>query len=263
MANPALAVLERPSAAGSGRPMSPGQAGGVNYVKAQYAQTAPPASRYMTLDDVVLRTAGMLVTIVATGAVSWSLATSSIAGLLIVVGLVGGFGLGLYMAFTAKANAPLALSYAAFEGLLLGAVSRAFESWHSGVVIQALTGTVAVAAGMLFVYRIGAIRVTPRFTKMVVAGTFGVVALMIVNLLASLFVDGGLGLRDGGMLAVGFSLLCIGLAAMNLVLDFDLVENAIRRGTDERFAWYCAFGLMVTLIWLYIEILRLLSNLRD
>ena len=191
------------------------------------------------------------------------LATSSVAGVLIIVGLIGGLGLGLYMGFTAKANAPLALTYAAFEGLFLGGVSRAFESWHSGVVVQALTGTIAVAVGMLVVYRVGAIRVTPRFTKMVVAGTIGVAALMVVNLLASMFVDGGLGLRDGGMLAIGFSLLCIGLAAMNLVMDFDMIENAIRRGTDERFAWYCALGLMVTLIWLYIEILRLLSNLRD
>jgi uncharacterized YccA/Bax inhibitor family protein len=262
MSNPALAVLERqsPTATPASAPPSamPGQSvPTISYVKAGGATV----TRYMTLDDVVIRTAAMLAVIVATGAVSWS--AGSATGGLVVLGALGGLGLGLYMAFTQKANAVTALIYAAFEGLLLGGISRAFEDWKPGVVVQAITGTLMVAVGVLVAYRVGAIRVTPRFTKMVIVGTFGVVALMFVNLLASLFVDGGLGLRGGGVLAIGFSLVCIALAAMNLVLDFDLIENSIRRGTDERFGWYCAFGLMVTLIWLYLEILRLLAQLRD
>jgi Predicted membrane protein len=100
----------------------------------------------------------------------------------------------------------------------------------------------------------------------VIGATIGAVGLMFVNLLASLFVHGGLGLRDAQhhvWLAVGFSALCIVIAAFNLVLDFDMIEQSIKRGVDERFAWFAAFGLMVTLIWLYIEMLRLIGYLRD
>jgi uncharacterized YccA/Bax inhibitor family protein len=167
------------------------------------------------------------------------------------------------MAFTMKVNAGTALVYAALEGTWLGAVSRAFESWKHGVVVQAILGTVMVAAGMLFVYRIGAIRVTPKFTRVVVGATIGAFGLMLVNLVAYLFHPGGLGLRTGGGLAIMFSLVCIVIAAMNLVLDFDMVEQGIRNGADEKLAWYAAFGITVTLVWLYIEILRLLSYFRQ
>jgi len=223
----------------------------------------PPPTRYMTLDDVVVRTGAMLAVLFAAGAVAWVLAPPDVATGLIIVGAMGGLGLGLYMAFTMRANAVTALLYSAFEGLLLGAISRAFEAAYHGIVIQALTGTVMVAAGMLIVYRTGSIRVTPRFTRVLVGATIGVFGLMIVNMIAYLFHPGGLGLRDGGALAIIFSLLCIVVAAFNLVLDFDVIEQGIRRGADEKFAWYASFGLMVTLIWLYLEILRLLGYLRD
>lgn len=223
-----------------------------------------PAGRYMTLDDVVVRTAAMLGVILLAGGVSWVLAPDASAAMpLMLVGMMGGLGLGLYMAFTMKANAVTALIYSACEGLLLGAISRVFDERFPGIVIQAVTGTVMVAGGMLFVYKIGAIRVTPKFTRIVVGATIGVFGLMIVNLIASLFTDGGMGLRDGGAIAIIFSLVCIGVAAMNLVMDFDMIERGIRQGADEKFAWFAAFGLMVTLIWLYIELLRLLSYLRS
>ncbi len=221
-------------------------------------------TRYMTLDDVVVRTGVMLAVVLVTGALTWSLGPSSTsAGGLIGLGLIGGLGLGLYMAFTMKANAVTAILYSAFEGLLLGGVSRAFNDRYPGIVIQALTGTMMVAGGMLVVYRSGVIRVTPRFTRMVIGATIGALGLMVVNLVASFFVDGGLGLRDGGAMAILFSLVCIGLAAFNLVLDFDMIEQSIKRGADQKFAWYASFGLMVTLIWLYIELLRLIGYLRD
>ena len=147
--------------------------------------------------------------------------------------------------------------------MLLGAVSRAFNDRYPGIVVQALAGTVMVAVGVLIVYKVGAIRVTPKFTRIVFAATLGVFGLMIVNLIAYLFTPNGLGLRSGGTLAIVFSLLCIGIAAMNLVIDFDMVEQGIRRGADEKFAWYASFGILVTLVWLYIEILRLLGYLRN
>jgi uncharacterized YccA/Bax inhibitor family protein len=235
----------------------------------QYEQpsyTGPrPNQRFMTLDDVVQRTGAMLLTILVTGAVAWQLTGDSLqhVGPFLLIGLMGGLGIGLYMSFTGKANAALCLLYSACEGLLLGAVSKAFETrWH-GIVIQAVTGTVMVAIGMLFVYKVGAIRVTPRFTRIVIGATIGAFGLMVVNILASLFVDGGLGLRDGGPIAILFSLVCIVIAAMNLVYDFDVVERGIRQGADQKFAWYASFGITVTLVWLYIEILRLLGYMRD
>ncbi len=230
------------------------------------AYTGPrPGQRFMTLDDVVVRTGAMLALILAAGAVAWQLSGDTLqhVGPFLLIGLMGGLGLGLYMAFTGKANAPLCLTYAACEGLLLGAVSKAFETrWH-GIVIQAVTGTVMVAIGMLFVYKIGAIRVTPRFTRIVIAATIGAFGLMVVNIIASLFVSGGLGLRSGGALAILFSIACIVIAAMNLVYDFDVVERGIRNGADQKFAWYASFGITVTLVWLYIEILRLLGYMRN
>jgi uncharacterized YccA/Bax inhibitor family protein len=219
--------------------------------------------RFMTLDDVVQRTGAMLLVVLAAGAVSWSLATTKVALPMLFVGLMGGLGIGLYMAFTMKANAVTALVYAAFEGLFLGAISKVFNTYYPGIVIQAVVGTLMVALGMLFVYKIGVIRVTPKFTRIAVGATIGVFGLMVVNLIATLFHPGGLGLRSGGGLAIIFSLVCIVIAAMNLVMDFDMIERGIRSGADQKFAWYAAFGLMVTLIWLYIEILRLLSYLNS
>ncbi|HEY8302230.1 MAG TPA: Bax inhibitor-1/YccA family protein [Jatrophihabitans sp.] len=235
----------------------------------QYEQPAyigaRPNQRFMTLDDVVQRTGAMLLTILAAGAVAWVITGDTLqhAMPLLLVGLMGGLGLGLYMSFTGKANAVLCLAYSVCEGLLLGAISKAFETrWH-GIVIQAITGTVMVAVGMLFVYKIGAIRVTPRLTRIVIGATIGVFGLMIVNMVAYLFSDTGLGLRSGGPLAILFSLVCIVIAAMNLVIDFDVIERGIRNGADQKYAWYASFGITVTLVWLYIEILRLLGYMRD
>jgi uncharacterized YccA/Bax inhibitor family protein len=217
----------------------------------------------MTLDDVIVRTGAMLGVLLLAGAATWVLTPESAAGVLIAVGALGGLGLGLYMALSMKASAFTALLYSALEGVALGAISRAFEQWRHGIVVQALTGTVLVAGGMLIAYRVGAIRVTPRFTKIVFASTLGVVGLMLINAIAYLFHPGGLGLRDGGALAILFSLLCIGIAAMNLAVDFEVIQQGIRNGADEKFGWYASFGLTVTLVWLYVEILRLLGYLRD
>jgi uncharacterized YccA/Bax inhibitor family protein len=230
----------------------------------QPAYAGPRAGqRYLTLDDVVQRTGAMLFVLLAAGTVSWVALPTNLTAPVLIVSLMGGLGLGLYMAFKQVANAPLALLYSALQGVLLGGISRAFEHAYNGIVIQAITGTVMVAAGMLFVYKIGAIRVTPKFTRVVVGATIGVFGLMLVNLVSYLFSSDGLGLRSGGVIAIVFSLVCIVIASMNLVMDFDMIERGIRNGADQKFAWYAAFGLVVTLIWLYIEFLRLLSYLRD
>ncbi len=224
--------------------------------------TSGAPARYMTLDDVIVRSAAMLVVVLVAGAASWSLVGTSASVPLLLIGFGGALAIGFYAFFTMRVNAVVALSYSAFQGVLLGAISRAFEDRYPGIAVQAVIGTVAVAAGMLVVYRVGAIRVTPRFTRIVVGATIGVFALMLVNLVSYLFSDGGLGLRHSGFWGIAFSLLCIVVAAMNLVVDFDVIERGIRQGADEKYAWYAAFGLMVTLLWLYLEIMRLLSYLR-
>jgi uncharacterized YccA/Bax inhibitor family protein len=221
---------------------------------------APP--RYMTLDDVVMKTAATLGVLTVTGAIAWVFDLGALA----LIGALVGFVLALVIAFRASTNPALILSYAAAQGVFLGAISRAFnDAFGGGIVIQAVVGTVGVFAGMLVVYKTGAIRVTPRFTRWLLGALIGVVGLMLVNLIASFFTDGGLGLRDSDNLplAVGFSLLCIGIAAFSFLLDFDMIDKAIRQGAPERFAWYAAFGLTVTLVWLYLEILRLLSYFRE
>jgi uncharacterized YccA/Bax inhibitor family protein len=221
-----------------------------------------PSDRYMTLDDVVVRTGAMLGTIIVTGALAWFALPDNLFLPALLISLMGSLALGLYMAFSMKVNAPTALIYSVFEGVLLGAISHAFNERWPGIVVQAVTGTIVVAVGMLFVYKIGAIRVTPRFTRIVVGATIGVFGLMLVNLIAYLFTPGGLELRTGGPWAIIFSLICIVVASMNLVMDFDFIERGIRQGAPQKLAWYAAFGLVVTLIWLYIEILRLLGYAR-
>lgn len=273
--NPVLRGFER-----TGRPGVNAQAGpggrvappppSADHLNAWYAQPsygqqggfAPPApARYLTLDDVITRSVVLLATLLVAGAASW-VAPDSMRGGFIAVGFIGALILGLYMGFTGRANAVTTIAYAALEGLALGGITKLFNDQWSGIAIQAVTGTVMVAGGVLVVYKTGAVRVTPRFTKIVFASTLGVLGLMVVNLLASFFHSGGLGLRSGGALAIGFSLLCIVIAASNLIVDFDMIEQSVRRGVDEKVGWYLSWGLLVTLVWLYLEILRLLSYLR-
>jgi uncharacterized YccA/Bax inhibitor family protein len=231
-----------------------------------YAAPSPYAAtttRYMTMDDVVTKTGlSFLVTVLAAAA-TWALPGQAAWGLALPAVLVA-FVLGLVIAFKQIANPVATLSYGALYGVALGAISEAFNDIYPGIVIQALIGTFGVFAGMLVVYKTGAIRVTPKLTKWVLAAGIGALVLMVVNLLAAWIGGGdGLGLRSGGPLAIGFSLLVIGIAAFFLLLDFDMADEAIRRGAPAKFAWYVAFGLLVTVIWLYIEILRLLSYFRE
>ncbi|HEV7451221.1 MAG TPA: Bax inhibitor-1/YccA family protein [Pseudonocardiaceae bacterium] len=224
-----------------------------------YAGAPPAIGRPMTIDDVVTKTGIALAVLVATG-----LATYLVPGayVLALPAALIGFVLGLVITFKKVVSPPLILTYAAVEGVFLGGISGVFGArFGQGIILQAITGTVMVFAGMLVVYKTGAVKVTPRFTKWLIGAMIGVVGLMLVNLIASFFTaDGsGLGLRSGGPLAIVFSLVCIGIAAFSFLLDFDAADESIRAGAPEKTAWYIAFGLTVTLVWLYLEILRLLS----
>lgn len=222
-------------------------------------------SRPMTIDDVVTRSAAMWGVLFAAAAVAWfgiGTAAGAVAPILIV-SLMVGLGLGLFISFTGKANAFTCTLYAAVQGVLLGAISRIFNEAYPGIAVQAVLATLVVAGVTFAAYKITGFRVTPKFTKYVIIGTISAFALMLVNLVASFFVDGGLGLRSGGTIAIIFSIICIGLAVVNLVVDFDVIQRSIEQGAPEKAAWLASFGLMVTLIWLYIEILRLLSYFRN
>jgi len=230
-----------------------------------YAAPSPYArstTRYLTMDDVVTKTGlTFLVTVVAAagiwalpGTTGWALALPAI-----LVGLV----LGLFIAFKMISNPAATLAYAAVEGVFLGAISEAFDMRWPGIVIQAVIGTLGVFAGMLVVYKTGAIRVTPKLTRWLVGALVGVLVLSLANFVAYFFMADGLGLRSGGGIAIVFSLVVIGIAAFMLLLDFDMADEAIRRGAPAKFAWYVAFGLLVTVVWLYMEILRLLSYFRE
>ena len=224
---------------------------------------AATTTRYLTMDDVVAKTGiSFLVTVLAAAAV-WALPGQTAWGLALPAVLVA-FVLGLVIAFKQIASPAATLSYGALYGVALGAISEAFNEQYSGIVMQALIGTFGVFAGMLVVYKTGAIRVTPKLTRWVLAAGIGVLVLMLANFVAAWIGGGnGLGLRDGGPLAIVFSLVVIGVAAFFLLLDFDAADEAIRRGAPAKFAWYIAFGLLVTVVWLYLEILRLLSYFRE
>jgi len=237
------------------------------YAQPGFPPQAPPQApaRYLTLDDVITRSVITLVTVLIAAGVAWFAIPDASAGLFAAVGGIGAFIVAMIITFGNKANAGTVLTYAALEGLFLGTITEVFNRAFPGIAVQAVTGTIMVAGGVLVVYKTGAVRVTPKFYKIVFAATLGAVGLMLVNLVASLFHDGGLGLRDASnpTVAIGFSLICIAIGAMNLIVDFDMIEQSVRRGLPEQFGWYLAFGLMVTLVWLYLEILRLLSYLRD
>ncbi|MGW6444685.1 Bax inhibitor-1/YccA family protein [Lentzea sp. NPDC055074] len=258
--NPAFRNL--PTGGGYG-----GYAGFGQPEQAGYQQGPPPltSERPMTIDDVVTKTGITLAVVAVTAVITYLMQAWFLLFPAAIIGLV----LALIITFKRNPSPPLVLAYAFFEGIFLGAfsgiiggmVDRMTGTPGQGVVIigQAIIGTIGVFAGMLVVYKTGAIRVTPKFTKWIVGAIIGVGVLMLFNLIMSFFTDGGLGLRSGGPIAIIFSLVCIGLAAFSFLIDFDAADQAIRAGVPAKFAWQIAFGLTVTLVWLYTEILRLLS----
>ncbi|KUI27991.1 hypothetical protein AU196_05370 [Mycobacterium sp. IS-1742] len=240
----------------------------------QYPQQTG-VSRPMTIDDVVTKTGITLAVLTAVAVVSYFLVgmNPALAGPLTLIGAIGGLVVVLIATFGRKQDNPgVVLTYAGLEGLFLGAISWLFGNvvvagGNAGALItQALLATFGVFFGMLVVYKTGAIRVTPKFTRMIVAGMFGVLVLMLGNFVLALFGVGGgegMGLRSGGTIAIIFSLVCIGLAAFSFLIDFDAADQMIRAGAPEKAAWGVALGLTVTLVWLYIEILRLLSYFQN
>jgi uncharacterized YccA/Bax inhibitor family protein len=226
---------------------------------------APARSGAMTIDDVVSRTAMTLGTVVLTAALSWFLLPVDEANLGKSYGIAIGAALiamvlGLVQAFKSKPVPALILAYAAFEGVFLGVISSAVSTYISpGVVVQAVLGTMAVFAGVLIAYKMRWIRVNRRFYGFVIAAAIGFMLLMAVNLLFAVFGGGdGLGFRSGG-LGILFGVIGIILGACFLALDFKQVEDGLTYGVPRQEAWLAAFGLTLTLVWIYLEMLRVLS----
>ena len=181
-----------------------------------YAQSpyAPPTTRYMTMDDVVQKTGLSFLVTVLSAAVTWALLPQGLALGLALPAVLVALVLGLVISFKQIANPVATLSYGALYGIALGAISEAFNAIYPGIVMQALVGTFGVFFGMLVVYKTGAIRVTPKLTRWIIGALVGALSLLVVNFLVGLFSDGdALGLREGGPVAIGFSLLMIGIAA--------------------------------------------------
>jgi uncharacterized YccA/Bax inhibitor family protein len=228
---------------------------------------APVRPHAMTIDDVVARTAMTLGTVVVTTVLSWVLLPVDEAnigksyGIAIGAALVA-MVLSLIQAFKRKPVPALILSYAAFEGVFLGVISSAVSTYIGpGTVAQAVLGTMCVFAGVLIAYKTRLIRVNRRFYGFVMAAAMGFILLMAVNLLFAVFGGGdGLGFRSGG-LGILFGVIGIILGACFLALDFKQVEDGLAYGAPREESWLAAFGLTLTLVWIYLEMLRVLSIL--
>lgn len=225
------------------------------------------ASGVMTLDDVIAKTAITLLLVVVSAAATWMLLPADVFAypIAIVAALVG-FVTALFVSRARNIPVGGVLFYAVVEGVFVGVISRMFELRFPGIVGTAVFATFVAAAAILFAYKFFNIRVTPKFQKIVIMSTAAFAGLMLVNLVLVLFnVNTGLVMvgSAAGPLAWGVSALAIVLAVFNLVMDFDYVEKGIAQGAPARESWRAAFGLTVTMVWLYLEILRVLSYFRN
>jgi uncharacterized YccA/Bax inhibitor family protein len=212
----------------------------------------------MTIDDVVVKTGLMFAVLLPLAAAAYFLNSP----VLTFGGAIAGLVLGLAVSFKQSTNAGLILSYAAAEGLFVGGISRLFEERWPGIVATAVVATMCVFAVTLVAYTSGTVRATPKFKRTVLIAMGGYLVFCLVNLVVMLFGGGGdFGLRSGWF-GVAISLFAVGLAAAMLILDFDFAEQGVKNGLPERYSWLAAFGLVVTLVWLYVEMLRLIAILR-
>ncbi len=177
--------------------------------------------------------------------------------------VVGGFALSLFLSFNPKYAPTLAPVYAVIEGVFVASISYYFASLYEGIVGQALLGTVVTFCIMLTLYRTRIIKVTERLKSIIVGATLAVMSYYLISFLIGMFMDIQMFDWGNSLLSIGFSLFVIALAAFNLLLDFDRIEKGVEYGAPKYMEWYCGFGLLVTVVWLYFEILRLLTKLSD
>lgn len=220
----------------------------------------------MTIQGTVNKTGLLLLFVVVAAAWTWGLSHSEApeaAFPWMIGGALGGFVVALVTIFKKNWSPITAPVYAALEGLFLGGISAILERSYPGIAIQAVSLTFAVMFVMLLAYKFGIIRATRGFKLGVIAATGGIMLVYLANMVMSFFFHTSMSfLYSATPLGIGISLFIVIIAALNLIIDFDMIENAAAMGAPKYMEWYGAFGLMVTLIWLYMEILRLLSKVR-
>jgi uncharacterized YccA/Bax inhibitor family protein len=224
---------------------------------------------HMTLSGTVNKTGVLLVCTMATAAYTWHQFTRTRqfddVAALVLTGVLMGFVVAMVTIFKKEWSPVTAPIYAGLEGLALGGLSAVTEMRYPGIGIQAVSLTFGTLFVLLFLYRTGVIKVTEKLRLGIIAATGGIAALYLIEILMGLF-GGGVhfaAINGSGALGIGFSIVVVGIAALNLVLDFDFIEQGVSMGAPKYMEWYGAFGIMVTLIWLYLEILRLLSKTRS
>ncbi len=219
----------------------------------------------MTVSGTVNKTGILLICVVITAAWSWNLFTRSpqAALPLLAVGGIGGFIVALVTIFKKTWSPVTAPMYALLEGLVLGSASAMLEMRFPGIAMQAVGLTLGTLVALLLAYRSGMIRATDKFKIGIVAATGGIAIFYLIEFVLGFFGIHFAAINGSGIIGIGFSVVVVIVAALNLVLDFDLIESGARAGVPKYMEWYGGFALMVTLIWLYFEILRLLTKLRS
>ncbi|MDG2524818.1 Bax inhibitor-1/YccA family protein [Stenotrophomonas sp. HITSZ_GD] len=223
----------------------------------------------MTLNGTVSKTGLLLLLALLTAAFAWSQTLTPegevlpAARLYLLGGAIGGFIVAMVTIFKTQWSPVTAPLYALLEGFFLGAISAIYEARFDGIVFQAVLLTFGTLFALLFAYRSGVIKATENFKLGVVAATGGIALVYLATLVLGFFNISIPFIHESGLIGIGFSLFVVVIAALNLVLDFDFIENGVQQGAPKYMEWYGAFGLMVTLVWLYIEFLRLLSKLQS
>ncbi len=273
MANPLLNDKAMNQAANRGWAASEADAG-----KQSTGTWAPPitdgpvspwtSTAKMTASGAISATLVLMVLLLAAGVFGWSAVKEPVAGQVqfpgwviagIIIAVIAAFG-AMFKPNLARFLAPV---YAIAEGLVVGAISHAYNIQYDGIVLQAVGATAGVFTVMLVLYRTGIIRVNDKFRRIVIGATMGLVVFYAVAFLFSLFGVDVSFFNNGSLLGIGLSLFAAGLAAANLAMDFDFIEQGERNGLPKQMEWYAAIGVMVTLVWLYLELLRLFANLRE
>jgi len=223
----------------------------------------PSDSRAMTINGTVNKIGLMLLLVIAAATYTWNMVTGANpgnAGTLAIVGAIGGFIMAIITVFSPKSSPFTAPIYAILEGLFLGAISAIINSAYPGVAFQAVLLTIGTLFTMLFLYRSGRIRATPRFRRGVMMATGAVFFAYLFSWIFNLLGMPMGFIHSAGPMGILINLVIIVIAALNLILDFDFIEKGAQMAAPKYMEWYGAFGLMVTLIWLYIEFLRLLAR---
>lgn len=240
-----------------------------NLEQSYYGPPAGPAQTgRLTYDDVIMKTVGVLAVVVVAAVGSWFLMPPSMIVPAMIIGALGGFGLGLVNVFKKEPSPALILAYAAFEGVFLGMISGVFETMWPGIVVQAVLATFITFGVTLALFKSGKVRVTPKFKKVMMIGMISYGLFCLVNLGVMWFTDmgGAFGVRSmeifGLPIGVVIGAVAVLLAAMSLIMDFDQITKGVKNGAPRKFAWSAAFGITLTLVWLYVEFLRILAILR-